>query len=48
MHEQSHSIYRLAVHFPEQQRVYYREGEEALAVDRASTRNTHLTAWFEL
>ena len=48
MHEQLHTIYRLAVHLPEQQRVYYREGEEALAADRASTRNTHLTAWFEL
>ena len=48
MHEQSHTIYRLAVHLPEQQRVYYREGEEAQAADRASTRNTHLTAWFEL
>ena len=45
MHEQSHTIYRLAVHLPEQ---HYREGEEALAADRASTRNTHLTAWFEL
>ena len=48
MHEQSHTIYRLAVHLPEQQSVYYREGEEALAADRACTRNTHLTAWFEL
>ena len=48
MHEQSRTIYKLAVHLPEQQRVYYKEGEEALAPDRASTRNTHLTAWFEL
>ena len=41
MHEQSHSIYRLAVHLPEQQRVYYREGEEA------STRNTQQFSNFQ-
>ena len=41
----------MAVHLPEQQRVYYREGEKPAAAERASTRNTqntHLTAWFEL
>ena len=49
MHQQSHTVITLAVHLPEQQRVYYREGEEAAAAaERASTRNTHLTAWFEL
>ena len=48
MHQQSHTVIRLAVHLPEQQRVYYREGEEAAAAERASTKNTHLTAWFEL
>ena len=48
MHQQSHTVIRLAVQFPEQQRVYYREGQEAVAAERASTRNTHLTAWFEL
>ena len=48
MHQQSHTVIRLAVHLPEQQRVYYKEGEEAAAAERASTKNTHLTAWFEL
>ena len=48
MHEQSHTIYRLSVHLPHQQRVYFREGGEAEAVERESTRNTHLTAWFKL
>ena len=41
MHEQSHTVYRLAIHLPQQQR-------EAEAVERESTRNTHLTAWFKL
>lgn len=48
MHEQSHTIYRLAIHLPDQQRVYFRPGEESEAADRATTRNTHLTAWFKL
>ena len=32
MHEQSHTVYRLAVHLLQQQRVYFRDGEEAQAV----------------
>ena len=48
MHEPSHTIYRLAIHLPEQQRVYFRQGEEAAALERARTRKTHLTAWFQL
>ena len=48
MHEQSHTITRLAVHLPDQQRVYFREGQEAEAVEREASRKTHLTAWFEL
>ena len=38
----------MAVHFPEQQRVYCREGQEPVAAEISYTRNTHLTAWFEL
>ena len=48
MHEQSHTIVRLSVHLPEQQRVYFRPGEEAEAIERESSRRTHLTAWFRL
>jgi len=48
MHEQSHTIYRLSIHLPEQQRVYFRAGEEAEAVERESSRKAHLTAWFQL
>ena len=42
----SHSL--LAIYLPQQQRVYFREGEEAEAIERESTRNTHLTARFKL
>ena len=48
MHEQSHTIIRLAIHLPDEQRVYFRAGEEAEAVERESSRKTHLTAWFQL
>ncbi|XP_047144014.2 uncharacterized protein LOC105848225 [Hydra vulgaris] len=44
----SHSIIRLKVHLPENQIVYFREGEEQGALDRAAQRDTHLTAWFKL
>nr|XP_047146315.1 uncharacterized protein LOC124819141 [Hydra vulgaris] len=44
----SHSIIRLKVHLPENQIVYFREGEEQVALDRAAQRDTHLTAWFKL
>ena len=46
LHDQSHTIYRLAIHLPDQQRVYFRE-EEA-AAERAEGGDTHLTAWFRL
>lgn len=48
MHKQSHTIYRLSIHLPEQQRMYFRAGEEAEAVERESSRKTHLTVWFQL
>nr|XP_047142924.1 uncharacterized protein LOC124817156 [Hydra vulgaris] len=44
----SHSVIRLKVHLPENQIVYFREGEEQVALDRAAQRDTHLTAWFKL
>nr|XP_047142407.1 uncharacterized protein LOC105845608 [Hydra vulgaris] len=44
----SHSIIRLKVYLPENQIVYFREGEEQVALDRAAQRDTHLTAWFKL
>ena len=48
MHEQSHTIYRLAIHLPHKQRVNFLPGEESEAVERATSCNTHLTAWFQL
>ncbi|XP_065662645.1 uncharacterized protein LOC136085282 [Hydra vulgaris] len=44
----SHTIIRLKVHLPENQIVYFREGEEQVALDRSAQRDTHLTAWFKL
>ncbi|XP_065674146.1 uncharacterized protein LOC136091089 [Hydra vulgaris] len=43
----SHTIIRLKVHLPENQIVYFREGEEQVALDRAAQRDTHLTAWLD-
>lgn len=40
----SHAVIRLAVHLPNEQLVYFHEGEEATAALRAENRNTHLTA----
>ncbi|XP_066910494.1 uncharacterized protein [Clytia hemisphaerica] len=48
MHTQSHTVIRLAVHLPNFQRVYFREGEEENAADRAGNNETMLTAWFLL
>ncbi|XP_065640398.1 uncharacterized protein LOC136072928 [Hydra vulgaris] len=44
----SHSTIPLKVHLPENQIVYFREGEEQVALDRAAQPDTHLTAWFKL
>nr|XP_047140914.1 uncharacterized protein LOC100203419 [Hydra vulgaris] len=44
----SHTIICLKVHLPENQLVYFREGAEQMALDRAAQRDTHLTAWFKL
>ena len=48
MHDRSHAVYRLAIHLPEEQLVYFQDGEEELAASRAAARKTHLTAWFQL
>ncbi|XP_065650490.1 uncharacterized protein LOC136078635 [Hydra vulgaris] len=44
----SHTIIRLKVHLPESQIVYFREGEEQVALDRAAQCDTHLAAWLKL
>ena len=48
MHGQSHAVYRLALHLPDEQQVYYRPGEQQQAAARVEGRDTHLTAWFKL
>ena len=47
LHEQSHSIYRLAIHLPNQQPVYFTEGHHQAAVEEAGTKDTMLTAYFK-
>jgi hypothetical protein len=42
----SHTIYRMQLHAPDQQRLYFQEGNERQAVEGA--RNSMLMAWFEL
>ena len=48
MHEQSHTIIRLAVHLPLEQLIYFEEGKEEKALENAKDRETSLTAWFKL
>ncbi|XP_065662697.1 uncharacterized protein LOC100205305 [Hydra vulgaris] len=38
----------IKVHLPDNQIVYFNEGEEQVAINRAAQRDTHLTAWFKL
>ena len=47
LRDKSHSIIRLAVHLPNMQPVYFSEGNELDALDRAATKDTTLTAWFK-
>ena len=48
LYDQSHKICRMAIHLPDQQRVYYREGQQKQMAERAEGRYTHLTTWFRL
>ena len=48
MHQQSHTICRLAVHLPNLQPVYFREGHHEAALEQAATRETTLTAYFSV
>ena len=48
MNEQSHVITRLAVHLPNQQTVYFTEGDEENALEKAEYTDSTLTAWFKL
>jgi hypothetical protein len=48
LHEQSHTIQRLAVHLENEQVVYFEKGNEKEALSRAQLNNSTLTAWFKL
>ena len=48
LHEQSHSIYRLAIHLPHQQPVYFQEGAHEEAAHAAECKDTMLTAYFKV
>ncbi|XP_065315484.1 uncharacterized protein LOC135924355 [Gordionus sp. m RMFG-2023] len=48
MHDRSHGINRLAIHLPFHQPVYFIEGQERQALEKSASKNTTLTAWFEL
>ena len=48
MHQQSHTIQRLAVHLKDQQTVYFEHEKEKEAIIKAQNSDTTLTAWFKL
>ncbi|CAF4560566.1 unnamed protein product [Rotaria sp. Silwood2] len=48
LHDISHSIIRLAIHLSNMQPIYFAEGNELDALNRAATKDTTLTAWFKL
>ena len=48
LYDQSHAIIRLPIHLPNGQQVYFRDGAEDAALDRAENNDTLLTAWFNL
>ncbi|XP_053152157.1 uncharacterized protein LOC128344988 [Hemicordylus capensis] len=48
MHYQSHTVHRLAVHLPNEQSVIFNPKDIGRATDRATSRETQLTAWFKL
>ena len=48
MHDNSHTIVRLPVHLPRLQQVFYVEGEEAAALERARRKPSMLNDYFQL
>ncbi len=48
MSHRSHVIYRMNIHLPNQQEMYFIEGEEQNALERGRNQMTKLLAWFEL
>ena len=46
--DRSHAIFRLAIHLPREQSVFFRPGNEERALINAASRDTTLTAYFKL
>jgi hypothetical protein len=47
MEENMHTIYRMQLHLPGQQRIYFKEGGETTAANLGN-RETMLMGWFQL
>jgi hypothetical protein len=48
MQHLSHTVYRMQIHLPNEQNVYYEEGQEEQAVNNLDIHRTMLTEWFAL
>ena len=48
LHEQSHPVYRLAIHLPDQQHVYFQRDQHQQAAEAAAMKDTMLTAFFKV
>lgn len=48
MHDRSHTVMRIPVHLPNQQRITFEEGNEEEAIIAAQTGTTKLESWFRL
>jgi len=48
MHEQSHTVVRLAVHLPDQQQVYFTNDNAAEVLMHAELKSTTLIGWLNL
>jgi hypothetical protein len=48
MHDRSHTVIRLPVHLPNQQRITFEAGQEEEALEASRTGMTKLEAWFKL
>lgn len=48
MQHQSHTVNRMEIHLPYEQRVYFKKGEEEVARDKKRPENSMLCQYFEL
>jgi hypothetical protein len=48
MEESMHTVYRMAIHLPDQQTIMYQTGQEEAAVAESEKKPSMLLGWFEL